>query len=68
MFDFLESKKLNNEIALEKQKSETYEQIEKMSKQLQKLNTQLTSRQDFFVETELKYIDTLSGIEFENYF
>lgn len=79
----LEKENLNKDISdLQKNKEKIALEIEQLadkklkfsndiielSKQKAELDKQLASREDFFVNTELKYIDTLSGIEFENYF
>ena len=41
--------------------------ISDLVKKKNELDKQLKNRENFFIETELKYIDTLSGLEFENY-
>ena len=41
--------------------------ISNLVKKKDELDKQLKNRENFFIETELKYIDTLSGLEFENY-
>ncbi len=43
------------------------DKLESMTKMKKELENQLLKRENFFIETELKYIDTLSGLEFESY-
>lgn len=57
-----------NEIsALEIQKKNLIKEISTLTEKRNSLDIQIKNREKFYVETELKYIDTLEGIEFEHY-
>ena len=43
------------------------DELDNKTKIKKDLDIQLIKRENFFIETELKYIDTLSGLEFEQY-
>lgn len=70
-----QKEELQNEISfLETKKKELKESLSNLSEKMKtikiskdKLENQLIKREDFFIETELKYIDTLPGLEFEDY-
>ena len=65
----LEKNKLNSEITeLEQIKQNLQTEINDFIKQKEKLEFNIRNKQKFFVEHELIAIDTMSGIQFEEYF
>ena len=83
LFSSLKKKELQNDInILEEKKISLEKDIKKMQeqekqleiqindtlKQQNKLNTQIKNRENLFIEHELILIDTLTGLEFEDYF
>lgn len=52
---------------LENKKLEMQTELQELKTKIETLDIQLKSREQFFVVTELKHIDSLEGIEFEKY-
>lgn len=58
----------NNIKELEETKNNIKKEIKELLMEKEKLNSEIKNRENLFVNHELIFIDTLSGIEFENYF
>ena len=59
---------ISNELkSLIEEKKNLSNDIDELSSKKLQLDRQLASREDFFVNSELRHIDTLEGLEFENY-
>lgn len=68
-WDDLEKEKQikQNNKQLESTKNQLYIDIEQLTQEKNKIVESLKNREEFYIETELKYIDNLSGKDFEYY-